>query len=300
MSSGASIAPPERLRSSAVVTTAPAVLTRSTRQHRSDVQAMPKSAPSTSKMAIAIPEEEGEEDGEGGEGDKDEENSEDEEDNENEEDNEDGEDNKGSGDEEDGDDEGEGEEDDEDEGSENEGGEDEAEEAEEGGENEKVGQGEEGGKGSDDENGRENLTLPLSTPTGSCDFADVETCQRGRSVTPKPALVADGDIRMQSPENTPPKLHGASRTSGGISRGQATGNFLNAADFSSANKNDYIGPVRGQINIYLSQDNPAQLSPESLVAYARLPYDYASKTPIAPVLEKVARRYSPVRRKYFV
>jgi hypothetical protein len=105
---------------------------------------------------------------------------------------------------------------------------------------------------------------------------------------------------MQSPENTPPKLHGASRTSGGISRGQATGNFLNAADFSSANKNDYIGPVRGQINIYLSQDNPAQLSPESLVAYARLPYDYASKTPIAPVLEKVARRYSPVRRKYFV
>jgi hypothetical protein len=56
---------------------------------------------------------------------------------------------------------------------------------------------------------------------------------------------------MQSPENTPPKLHGASRTSGGISRGQATGNFLNAADFSSANKNDYIGPVRGQIKSYV-------------------------------------------------
>jgi len=303
MSGGASIAPPEHLRPSAMVTTAPAVLTCSTRQRCSDVQAMPKSTSSTSKIATAIPEEEGEEDeedGKGGESGKEEEDSKDEKDNEGGEDEEDGDDEG----EEDGDDEGE--EDGEDEGEDEEDGEDESGENEEGGEDdtkeaEKVGQGEKGGKGSDDdgENKRKNLTPPLSTPTDSCGLADVETHQCGRSVTPKPALVADGDIRMQSPQNTPPKLHGASRTSGGISRGQATGNFLNAADFSSANKNDYIGPVHGQINIYLSQDNPAQLSPDSLVAYARVQCDYAPKTPIAPILEKIARRYSPVRSKYF-
>jgi hypothetical protein len=106
-----------------------------------------------------------------------------------------------------------------------------------------------------------------------------------------------GDIQMQSPQNSPPALHGSSRTSGGAFRGQAAGNALNAADFSNCGNNDYIGPVRGQINIYLSQNDPATLSPASLVPYARLPYDYAAKTPIAPVLERVARRYSPVRRE---
>src|SRR6266700_2839475 len=78
MNSGASIAPPKCFRSSAVVATTPVVLTRSTRQRRSDVQSA-----STSK--VAIPEEEEEEDQEekvdgnrkdedGGDGDGEEEN----------------------------------------------------------------------------------------------------------------------------------------------------------------------------------------------------------------------------------
>src|SRR6267378_2739937 len=225
MNSGASIAPPKHFRSSAVVATTPVVLTRSTRQCRSDVQSA-----STSK--VAIPEEEDEEeeeeekvygnrkDEDGGDGDGEEENRKNKE-----------------------------------------------VEVEEGGGNKKVGH----------------------------DPTDVETRQRGRSVTPRPTFLAE-DISMQSPTNSPPKLHGASRTSGGLFRGQATGNALNAADFSDSNNNESIGPVRGQINIYLSQDDPARLSPDSLTTYARFSYDYAAKTPIAPVLERVARRYSPVRR----
>jgi len=276
MSSGASIAPPERIRSSAVVTTAPAVLTHSTCQRRSDVQVIPKAAPSASKTATAISEEQGKEDEE--DGDEEEEEEEEEED---EEDNED---------EGDGDDEGEVE----DEAEKDEGKEDETEEAKEGGEGEKGGKGS-GDENDDGENRRKKLTSSLGALTGSYDLADVETHQRGRSVTPKPI---DGDIRMQSPQNTPPKLYGASRTTGGTIRGQATGNFLNAADFSSANKDDYIGPVRGQINLYISNDDPAQLSPDSMIPYARVPYDYAPKTPIASVLKKVARRYSPVQSKY--
>src|SRR6267143_2016294 len=285
MSSGASIAPPERLRSSAVVTPAPGVLTRSARQRRSDVQAMPK-------LAVSEEEEEEEdaredhEDKDGGDEDSDEESGDEEEGVEGE---------GGEGGEEEG---GEGGEEEGGEGGEEEGGGEEGGE-EEGGEDERVDQGEKGSKGKDgkndsSENHRKPLTPPLSTPTASGDLVDVETHQRGRATTPK--VVVDGDIQMTSPQNSPPKLHGASRTSGGIFRGHATGNVLNAADFLNTDNDEYIGPVHGQINIYLSEDDPARLSPDSLTAYARLSYDYAAKTPIAPVLERVARRYSPVRR----
>ena len=103
---------------------------------------------------------------------------------------------------------------------------------------------------------------------------------------------------MHSPPVSPPK-YGASRTTGGVFRGRAVGNVLNAADYSSHDKQDYIGPVPGQILLYVSQDDPAGLAPELLTAYARLPYDYAPKTPIAPVLEKIARKYSPVQSMHF-
>src|SRR6266567_4511732 len=238
MNSGASIAPPKRFRSSAVVATTPVVLTRSTRQRRSDVQSA-----STSK--VAIPEEEEEEEEE-------EEKEEEEEDQENQEEKVDG--------------------------------------------NRKD---EDGGDGDGEEENRKNKEVEVEEGGGNKkvghDPTDVETCQRGRSVTPRPTFLAE-DISMQSPTNSPPKLHGASHTSGGLFQGQATGNALNAADFSDSNNNESIGPVHGQINIYLSRDDPARLSPDSLTTYARFSYDYAPKTPSAPVLERVARRYSPVRR----
>src|ERR1700678_812491 len=103
---------------------------------------------------------------------------------------------------------------------------------------------------------------------------------------------------MHSPPTSPPK-YGALRTTGGVFRGRAAGNALNAADYSSCDQQDFLGPVPGQILLYLSQDDPAGLVPESLAAYARLSHDYSPKTPIAPVLEKIARKYSPVRSMYF-
>ena len=99
---------------------------------------------------------------------------------------------------------------------------------------------------------------------------------------------------MHSPPASPP-MYGASRTTGGVFRGCAVGNAPNAADYSNHDNQDYVGPVPGQILLYVSQDDPACLVPESLTAYARLRYDYSPKTPIAPVLEKIARKYSPVR-----
>ena len=89
---------------------------------------------------------------------------------------------------------------------------------------------------------------------------------------------------MHSPPASPP-MYGASCTTGGVFRGHAVGNAPNAADYSNQ---DYVGPVPGQILLYVSQDDPACLVPESLTVYAHLQYDYSPKTPIAPVLEKFA------------
>ena len=268
MDSGASIAPSERIRPAAVVIPTPIISTCSTRQRRSDVQAIP----STSESVVSIPEE-NEKSGESGESEESEESEE-------------------SG--------------------------ESGEEAEDVKETEEAAKEDEVSKKKSGENKGDGLPA-ISAPMASEDStvvsgsvatvvsgsmaamvsgslaqnsAVVETFQRGRSTTPKPA---DGDISMQSPVNTPPKLYGASRTSGGVFRGQAVGNSLNAADFLNPDNNNYIGPVQGQVNIYLSQDDSAQLSPDILTVYSRLPYDYASKTPIAPVLEKIAQRYSPVR-----
>jgi hypothetical protein len=98
---------------------------------------------------------------------------------------------------------------------------------------------------------------------------------------------------MHSPPTSPPK-YGASCTTGGLFRGHAIGNALNATNYSNSNNQDYVGPVPGQIFLYVSQDDPAHLVPESLTAYASLSYDYSPKTPITLVLEKIARKYSPV------
>ena len=287
MDSGASIAPPERIRSAAVVMSTPAISTRSTRQRRSDLPVIA----STSEHVADIPEE--------GESDKSEKSEESEESEENDEN---------------------------DESDKEADGADKESKSDENGEKEK-----DDNKG-DDKNGNglpaisevsvvsasmaslDSVVLgsgsvAAAVVSGSVakdsvvvsgsvakDSVVIEKSERGRSTTPKAVIIGDGDISMHSP-NSPPKLHGASRTSGGVFRGQAVGNSLNAADFSNLGNDDYIGPVQGQINIYLCQDNPAQISPEILTAYSRISYDYALKTPIAPVLEKIARRYSPVRRK---
>ena len=267
MDSGASIAPPERFRSSAVTMPVPVITTRSTRQRRSDVQVALMSASSTSKKAVDIPEEEGEEEGKGEEG-------------------------EGEGE---GKGKGKGGKEKEEKGKEEKGKGKEKEREERRDEDEDEKDHEDKKNNESEKDGKNgDSTMFVSTSQIS---SVVETFQHGRSTTPKPVIIADDDITMKSPPTSPLNLHGASRISGGVFRGQAVGNVLNAADFSNLNNNNYIGPVRGQVNIYLSQEDPARLSPDSLTAYARLPYDYASHTPIAPVLEKVARRYSPVRRK---
>ena len=91
---------------------------------------------------------------------------------------------------------------------------------------------------------------------------------------------------MHSPPVSPPK-YGSSRTSGGLFRGRAVGNSLNAADYSNRDNSDYIGPVPGHILLYLSQDDPASVVPESLTPYARLSYDYSQRRRSLPCLKRL-------------
>jgi len=100
---------------------------------------------------------------------------------------------------------------------------------------------------------------------------------------------------MQSPE----PLQGASRISGGISRGHAQGNVFNLADATDVL--DHQGPSlgtasKGRVYIYSSSSNPTTLDPELMKLMATVKV-LVSQT-IAPMLQQVTRRFSPVRSKY--
>ena len=215
MDSGASIAPPERIRSSAVVMPAPVISTHSTHQCHSDVLAMSSISDNIADIPEEIEEIEGSESESGEESDK-----------------------------ESGEDEESDEESDEKSDEKKKSGEDKKSD-----EDEKDCEEEKDGKSDDDGFPAISASMASQKPAGvvvstsmasqepasvvsasmaslgpaivsasmaSPDSAVVGTLQGGRSITPKPVHIAGGDISMQSPSNSPPKLHGASHISGGI------------------------------------------------------------------------------------
>jgi hypothetical protein len=103
---------------------------------------------------------------------------------------------------------------------------------------------------------------------------------------------------MQSPDIGVEPLQGASRTSGGISRGRAQGNVFNLADATDVSVQ---GPrqgmaSKGRVFIYSSSSNPTTLDHELMKPMATVKV-LTSQT-IAPMLQQVTRRFSPVRSKY--
>ena len=98
------------------------------------------------------------------------------------------------------------------------------------------------------------------------------------------------DITMHSP-TTPPHPHGSSRMTDGVFRGRALGNKLNAADFKDVK--DVLHPIPGKVYVYSSNQDPANLSIESMKPSAFI--KHIVTTSIEPVLTKVAEKYSPIR-----
>ena len=100
---------------------------------------------------------------------------------------------------------------------------------------------------------------------------------------------------MHSPDNSPKRLQGASRTSGGILRGRAQGNLLNLADMTHAGPGHRMAS-RGRVFVYSSPLNPTTLDPETMKPMASV--KVTTTETLAPMLQQVTRRFSPVRSKY--
>jgi len=102
---------------------------------------------------------------------------------------------------------------------------------------------------------------------------------------------------MQSPANSPPRLRGSSRVAGGFARGRALGNVFNLADANTMEIDD-LGPTIGKVFLYFCNDDPAQfdlasIKPSGTVKCAVTPT-------ISPVLQAVARKFSPVKGKCLI
>lgn len=104
------------------------------------------------------------------------------------------------------------------------------------------------------------------------------------------------DITMCSPPNSPPRLYGASRTTGGIIRGHALGNTLNAADICDQ-VTENLFPVPGKVLVYSSADDPANLNAEQMKP--TLFIKHLVTPTIQPVLLKISRRFSPIQSVNF-
>ena len=103
---------------------------------------------------------------------------------------------------------------------------------------------------------------------------------------------------MHSPDNSPKRLQGASHMTGGILRGRAYGNVFNFADTMDVldqNRNQGMAS-RGRVYIYTSPLDLTVLDPKQMKPMATV--KVTTSQTLAPMLQQVTRRFSPVRSKY--
>ena len=97
---------------------------------------------------------------------------------------------------------------------------------------------------------------------------------------------------MNSPQNSPPPLLGASRIVGGFARGHVLGNVINIADAHDV-AFDNLGPIMGKVYLYLCNTDPGQFNATSVKPTSTV------KCTVSPtvglVLKTIARKFSPVR-----
>ena len=99
------------------------------------------------------------------------------------------------------------------------------------------------------------------------------------------------DTKMNSPPINPPRLHGSSRMTDGIFCNRALGNTYNAANFDDVV--DVVHPIPGKVFVYSSNQDPANLSIQTMKPSAFIKHDVTRS--IQPVLTKIAEKYSPIR-----
>jgi len=97
---------------------------------------------------------------------------------------------------------------------------------------------------------------------------------------------------ISPPSSPPPALHGSSRTTGGSTRGHATGNVFNFAD--AGDDDNLETPVlrTGKVHIYNSPVDPIEVKP-----FRVLKVDVQFS--MAPVLKSIAEKWSPIESMGF-
>ena len=89
---------------------------------------------------------------------------------------------------------------------------------------------------------------------------------------------------------------GASRAHGGILRGKALENNPNVGDFDSVDVNSQSVDVEAIVNIFPSNTRPTTIDiEETAVIAVVIPFEGA----LAPLLQHVAKYYSPISGRYF-
>lgn len=99
---------------------------------------------------------------------------------------------------------------------------------------------------------------------------------------------------MISPVNSPLRLEGSSRVTGGFSRGHALGNAFNFADAEDVDMDSAVGPVEGKVLLYFSNQNPADVDFTSKPSAS---FKHEVIPTIKPVLKAISGRFSPVKSK---
>jgi len=96
------------------------------------------------------------------------------------------------------------------------------------------------------------------------------------------------DVHMTSPPTSPSRnLQGASRTTGGFSRGRAMGNTFNYADASDIQMDlDLALSIPAKVYLYESLNNSSQVDPTKVKPHRILKIDVSNT--LAPVLTKLA------------
>jgi hypothetical protein len=96
---------------------------------------------------------------------------------------------------------------------------------------------------------------------------------------------------MTSPSSSPIALQGSSRTTGGSTRGHATGNVFNFADADM--ELDHSPVLRtGAVQVYTSQVNPTEVQPFRTL---KININFS----MAPVLKSMAAKWSPIESMMF-
>ena len=96
--------------------------------------------------------------------------------------------------------------------------------------------------------------------------------------------------------HSPPPAEGSSRETGGFIRGNARGNVFNLADAGDQVASLDLGPKRGTIGLYFSDENPGNVT----VGQPSMTIRTKVELTLKPVLEAVAKKYSAIKSKYYL